>query len=181
KMIQINTENILFVCGGAFEDIDKIIERRLKTQSVGFKTLGSDAIDDSNYLQYISPGDVRSFGLIPEIIGRIPVICHLNPLDKSTLRSILTEPKNALIKQYKKIVEMEGVELQMDNEVIDLIVDKAFEYKLGARGLRSICESVMLDYMFNLPSQKDTKTLHITKDIAAERIEQLKLKSLKAA
>ncbi|MFN9519868.1 MAG: ATP-dependent Clp protease ATP-binding subunit ClpX, partial [Bacteroidota bacterium] len=181
KMIQINTENILFVCGGAFEGIDKIIERRLKTQSVGFKTLGSDAIDDSNYLQYISPGDVRSFGLIPEIIGRIPVICHLNPLDKSTLRSILTEPKNALIKQYKKIVEMEGVELQIDNEVIDLIVDKAFEYKLGARGLRSICESVMLDYMFNLPSQKDAKTLHITKDIAAERIEQLKLKSLKAA
>jgi ATP-dependent Clp protease ATP-binding subunit ClpX len=181
KMIQINTENILFVCGGAFEGIDKIIERRLKTQSVGFKTLGSDAIDESNYLQYISPGDVRSFGLIPEIIGRIPVICHLNPLDKSTLRSILTEPKNALIKQYKKIVEMEGVELHIDNDVIDLIVDKAFEYKLGARGLRSICESVMLDYMFNLPSQKGIKTLHITKDVAAERIEQLKLKSLKAA
>jgi ATP-dependent Clp protease ATP-binding subunit ClpX len=181
KMIQINTENILFICGGAFEGMDKIIERRLQTQAIGFKTSSDSKVDETNYLQYVSPSDIRSFGLIPEIIGRIPVICHLNPLDKKTLRAILTEPQNALLKQYTKIFEMEDVKLIIDDEVIDLIVDKAFEYKLGARGLRSICETIMLDHMFNMPSQKDVKEIRITPNFASEKIESLKLKSLKAA
>ena len=181
KMIQINTENILFICGGAFEGIDKIIERRLQTQAIGFKTQGDEHVDAANYLQYVSPADLRSYGLIPEIIGRIPVLSHLNPLDKSTLRSILTEPKNALIKQYQKLFEMENVNLIIDDEIIDLIVDKAFEFKLGARGLRSICEAIMLDYMYEMPSKKDTTELRIGKDFAVEKIEMLKLKGLKAA
>lgn len=181
KMIQINTENILFICGGAFEGIDKIIERRLQTQAIGFKTFGDKEIDQENYLQYISPADLRSYGLIPEIIGRLPVLSHLNPLDKSTLRSILTQPKNALIKQYRKLFEMEGVTLIIDEAMIDLIVDKAFEFKLGARGLRSICEAIMLDYMYTIPSSEGTTELHLTKETALEKIELLRLRSLKAA
>ncbi|MFA6260487.1 MAG: ATP-dependent Clp protease ATP-binding subunit ClpX [Bacteroidia bacterium] len=181
KMIQINTENILFICGGAFEGIDKIIERRLQTQAIGFKTFGDKEIDQENYLQYISPADLRSYGLIPEIIGRLPVLSHLNPLDKSTLRSILTIPKNALIKQYRKLFEMEGVKLIIDEAMIDLIVDKAFEFKLGARGLRSICEAIMLDYMYTIPSSEGITELHLTKETALEKIELLRLRSLKAA
>ncbi len=183
KMVQINTENILFICGGAFEGIDKIIARRLQTSAIGFNTstLDVDASDTSKLLQYVSPSDLRTYGLIPEIIGRIPVHCHLNPLDKAALKNILTKPKNALIKQYQKLFELENIQLTIDEDVIDLIVDKAFEYKLGARGLRSICESIMIDYMFDLPSQEDVTELHISVTFAKEKIAQLKMKSLKAA
>jgi ATP-dependent Clp protease ATP-binding subunit ClpX len=183
KMVQINTENILFICGGAFEGIDKIIARRLQTSAIGFNTstLDVDASDTSKLLQYVSPSDLRTYGLIPEIIGRIPVHCHLNPLDKAALKNILTKPKNALIKQYQKLFELENIQLIIDEDVIDLIVDKAFEYKLGARGLRSICESIMIDYMFDLPSQEDVTELHISVTFAKEKIAQLKMKSLKAA
>ena len=183
KMVQINTENILFICGGAFEGIDKMIARRLQTQAIGFNTSGPD-IDtsaDVNYLQYISPADLRSFGLIPEIIGRMPILCHLNPLDKDALHDILTRPKNALIKQYIAMFEMEGIALTIDDEVLNLIVDKAFEFKLGARGLRSICEAVMMDYMYDMPSTKGVNKLHVTLGEANKRIDQLKLKSLRAA
>lgn len=183
KMIQINTENILFVCGGAFEGIDKMIARRLQTQAIGFNTAGLevDTSSEANYLQYISPADLRTYGLIPEIIGRMPVLCHLNPLDKEALHNILTQPKNALIKQYVKLFEIEGIELTIDDAVIELIVEKAFEFKLGARGLRSICEAVMMDYMYEMPSQTDTKKLHVTIKDANLKIDRLKLKSLKAA
>jgi ATP-dependent Clp protease ATP-binding subunit ClpX len=183
KMIQINTENILFICGGAFEGIDKMIARRLQTQAIGFNTNGLDidTSSEANFLQYISPADLRTFGLIPEIIGRMPVLCHLNPLDKDALRNILTQPKNALIKQYIRLFEMEGIELTIDEAVIDLIVDKAFEFRLGARGLRSICEAVMMDYMYDVPSGDDVKTLHVTLNVANHKIDQLRLKSLKAA
>jgi ATP-dependent Clp protease ATP-binding subunit ClpX len=183
KMIQINTENILFICGGAFEGIDKMIARRLQTQAIGFNTSGLDidTSEEANFLQYVSPADLRTFGLIPEIIGRLPVLCHLNPLDRAALRNILTEPKNALIKQYVKLFEMEGISLTIDDSVIDLIVDKAFEFKLGARGLRSICEAVMMEYMYDMPSKENVTALHVNLNVANERIEQLRLKSLKAA
>lgn len=182
KLIQINTENILFICGGAFDGIGKIIERRIKTQALGFKNNEGEDIDEENLLQYVSPSDLKNFGLIPEIIGRIPVLCHLNPLDKETLRSILTEPKNALVKQYKAMFEMDDIELVFEPEVIDLIVEKAFEYKLGARGLRSICEAILLDSMFDLPSAKEkVNKLIIARHFAAAQIDKLKLKSVKAA
>ncbi|MCU0442196.1 MAG: ATP-dependent Clp protease ATP-binding subunit ClpX [Bacteroidia bacterium] len=183
KMIQINTENILFICGGAFEGIDKIIARRLQTQAIGFNSsdLEIDTSSESNWLQYVSPADLRQYGLIPEVIGRMPVLCHLNPLDKTTLRNILTEPKNALLKQYVQLFKLEKIDLRFDDAVIDLIVEKAFEYKLGARGLRSICEAIMLDYMYEMPSQKEVATLQVTLDTAREKLATLKLKSLKAA
>lgn len=183
KMIQINTENILFICGGAFEGIDKIIARRLQTQAIGFNSHSAevDSNDTSSLLKFVSPADLRSYGLIPEIIGRIPVHCHLNPLDKEALKDILTQPKNALIKQYIKLFELEGIKLIIDEEVIDLIVDKAFEYKLGARGLRSICETIMIDYMFEMPSKENISELHISLKFAKEKIASLKIKSLKAA
>lgn len=183
KMIQINTENILFICGGAFEGIDKMIARRLQTQAIGFNSSGPELAgnDTSKFLQYVSPADLRSYGLIPEIIGRMPVLCHLNPLDKDALRNILTKPKNALIKQYIKLFDMEGIRLVVDDAVINLIVDKAFEFKLGARGLRSICETIMLDHMYDAPSKTGVTELYITPLFATEKIEKLKLKSLKAA
>jgi ATP-dependent Clp protease ATP-binding subunit ClpX len=137
--------------------------------------------NESNFLQFISPADLRSYGLIPEIIGRIPVLAHLNPLDKATLRSILTEPKNALIKQYTKLFEIEGIKLTIEDEVIDMIVDKAFEFKLGARGLRSICEAIMLDYMYEIPSQRAVSELRISSKMAAQKMEKIKMKSMKAA
>ena len=169
KMIPVDTKNILFICGGAFEGIDKIIARRLNTKVVGFGTKEKTAtINKSNFLQYVAPQDLRSFGLIPEIIGRIPVITNLNPLDRDALRQILTEPKNALVKQYIALFKMDGITLTFDEQAFDFIVDKAVEYKLGARGLRSICESIMVDAMFEYPS-KSTKTLHITVDFARER------------
>ncbi|MFN4083596.1 MAG: ATP-dependent Clp protease ATP-binding subunit ClpX [Bacteroidia bacterium] len=185
KMIQINTENILFICGGAFEGIDKIIARRLQTQAIGFKNkdiLNANNIEQ-NMLQFISAADLKTFGLIPEIIGRLPVLCHLNPLDKNTLKKILLEPKNALIKQYQYLFELEKVKLEFEDEVIDLIVDTAFELKLGARGLRSICESIMLDYMYNIPDNQTKGTRHIlvTLENAQKKVLEIKLKNQKAA
>lgn len=182
KMVQINTENILFICGGAFEGIDKIIARRIQTQAIGFKNTDDKPGDDQNLLQYISPSDVRSYGLIPEIIGRLPILTHLNPLDKDALKQILLEPKNALVKQYEKLFEMEGVKLQIDDDVVDFIVEKAQEYKLGARGLRSIMEAIMLDYMYDLPGKKDNaKTIVIDLAYTKECFEKIKFKALKAA
>ncbi len=181
KLIQINTENILFICGGAFEGIDKIISRRMQTQSIGFKNDATVSSDEENMLQFVSPADLRHFGMIPEIIGRLPVVCHLNPLDKETLFQILTEPKNALIKQYNHLFDLEGIKLNISKEIIDLIVDKAFEYKLGARGLRSICESIMLDYMFDLPSNQEVKEINISYEEAKEKLEHIKFKGIKAA
>ncbi|MBP9185506.1 MAG: ATP-dependent Clp protease ATP-binding subunit ClpX [Bacteroidia bacterium] len=180
KMVAINTENILFICGGAFEGIDKQIARRMQTQAIGFKSKDGLKADQDNYLQYISPADLRNFGLIPEIIGRLPVLCHLNPLDRDTLYRILIEPKNALIKQYIKMFELEGIKLTITEDIINLIVDTAFELKLGARGLRSICESIMTDYMYDAPSNK-IKELTISMEIAKEKLDMLKFKSIKAA
>lgn len=181
KMIQVNTENILFICGGAFEGIDKIISRRLQTQAIGFKSKdGEKKIQENNLLQYVSPMDIRHFGMIPELIGRVPVHCHLNPLDRDTLKAILTEPKNALIRQYKTLFELENIQLTWDEEIIDLIVDKAVEYKLGARGLRSICEVIMLDYMYSAPS-KNKSELHLDLNIARTKIEGAKFLHIKAA
>jgi ATP-dependent Clp protease ATP-binding subunit ClpX len=181
KLIQINTDNILFICGGAFEGIDKIISRRMQTQSIGFKNDATVSSDEENMLQFVSPADLRHFGMIPEIIGRLPVVCHLNPLDKETLFQILTEPRNALIKQYNHLFDLEGIKLNISKEIIDLIVDKAFEYKLGARGLRSICESIMLDYMFDLPSNQEVKEINISYEEAKEKLEHIKFKGIKAA
>jgi ATP-dependent Clp protease ATP-binding subunit ClpX len=180
KMIAINTENILFICGGAFEGIDKQIARRMQTQAIGFKNQVGNKADETNYLQYISPADLRNFGLIPEIIGRLPVLCHLNPLDRDTLHRILVEPKNALIKQYIKMFELEGIKLTISNDIINLIVDTAFELKLGARGLRSICENIMTDYMYDAPSNKE-KELSISLEVANAKLESIKFKSIKAA
>ena len=169
KMIPVDTKNILFICGGAFEGIDKIIARRLNTKVVGFGTKERTAeINRDNFLQYVAPQDLRSFGLIPEIIGRIPVLTNLNPLDRNALRQILTEPKNALVKQYTALFKIDGIDLIFDDDTYEFIVDKAIEYKLGARGLRSICESIMVDAMFEYPSKK-VKKLHITVDFARER------------
>lgn len=182
KMIQINTENILFICGGAFDGIDKMIARRLQTQAIGFKTteLPTNG-EDNNMLQYVSAADLRSYGLIPEIIGRLPVICHLDPLDKATLKRILVEPKNALIKQYIHLMSLENITLSFEDEVIDMIVDTAFELKLGARGLRSICEALMMDYMYDAPSAKDMKTITITAEVAKKKMELVRLKNFQAA
>jgi ATP-dependent Clp protease ATP-binding subunit ClpX len=162
-MLPINTENILFICGGAFEGIQRIISSRLNKRPLGFAQVQTNAEDakDSNVLKYITSTDVRSYGLIPELIGRLPVISHLNPLDKSALKSILTKPKNALIKQYKRLFEMEGVALEVSEDALEYIVTKALEYNLGARGLRSICESVMTDAMYEVPDNKSIPTLVI--------------------
>jgi ATP-dependent Clp protease ATP-binding subunit ClpX len=182
KMIQINTENILFICGGAFDGIDKMIARRLQTQAIGFKSLDPlKSQDKENFLQYISAADLRTFGLIPEIIGRLPVICHLDPLNKEILKRILVEPKNALIKQYIHLFKIEEVSLSFEDAVIDLIVDTAFELKLGARGLRSICEALMIDYMYNAPSNEDQKEIVITLSAAQQKMELVKLKNFQAA
>lgn len=178
KMISINTKNILFICGGAFEGIQKIIARRLNTHTVGYgvKEKNKD-IDKNNFLQYIAPQDLRAFGLIPEIIGRLPILTHLNPLDKDALRNILTQPKNALIKQYVELFKLDGIKLSFTDDAYDFIVDKAVEYKLGARGLRSICEAIMLDVMFEYPSKK-VKTLTIDKKFAEKYFSQTELNSI---
>lgn len=182
KMIAVNTNNILFICGGAFDGIEKKIANRLRTQTVGYKVDKEDLnIDLKNLYKYITPQDLKSFGLIPELIGRLPVITHLNPLDRETLLSILTEPKNSLIKQYKKLFEYENVKLEFDKEVMEFIVDKAMEFKLGARGLRSICEAIMIDAMYETPSGKNTKELFITLDYATDKFEKSDLKKLKVA
>ena len=182
KMIQINTSNILFICGGAFDGIERHIARRLQTQAIGFKNEEEiGAVNDKNMLQYISPADLRSFGLIPEIIGRLPVLCHLNPLDKEALRNILTEPKNALTKQYKYLFDLEKIELQFTDDVVDLIVDTAFGFKLGARGLRSICEAIMLDLMYEAPDLTVKGKILIDLAYAKSKIEALKYKTFQAA
>jgi len=182
KMIQIDTSNILFVCGGAFDGIEKMIARRIKPQSMGYSaSKEGETVDKENILQYVTPQDLKKFGLIPELIGRLPVLTYLSPLDESALRKILTDPKNALIKQYAKLFEMDGVKLTFDDEALDYIVEKATEFKLGARGLRSLCESVMTDAMFEIPSEGKVKELHITLTYAKEKLSRSKLKRLKAA
>ncbi|HHP7241482.1 MAG TPA: ATP-dependent Clp protease ATP-binding subunit ClpX [Cyclobacteriaceae bacterium] len=185
KMISVNTENILFICGGAFDGIDRVIGSRLNTTPLGFSSkneTGKDfAIDKDNLLKYITAQDLKSFGLIPELIGRMPVITHLDPLAKETLKMILTKPKNALTKQYKKLFKMEDVEIEFTDESLDYIVEKAIDYNLGARGLRSICEAIVNDAMFELPSNPDIKTLEITKDYAKEKLEKSKFSKLKVA
>ncbi len=180
KMTQIDTKNILFICGGAFDGIQKIIERRVKTQSIGFGAGAELAEIKENILSYINQLDIKTYGLIPELIGRFPVLTYLNPLDKETLISILTEPKNSLIKQYCKLFEFDGIELIVHNEVLEFIVDKAMELKLGARGLRSICEAILTDSMFNAPSM-DVKKLDITLDYAKEQFGNSKVSKLKVA
>ncbi len=183
KMIQINTKNILFLCGGAFDGIEKKIASRLNTQAMGYSATVSDKeIDRANLLQYISPQDLKSFGLIPELIGRLPVLTYLQPLDKEALRRILSEPKNALIKQYEHLFKMEGIKLEFENEALDLIVEKALQFKLGARGLRGICEAIMLDLMYELPSsEKPPKSFLITYDYASDKLKNAKLSHLQAA
>ncbi len=181
KMIPVNTKNILFICGGAFDGIERKIGQRLNTQVVGYAaSKEKDQIDRNNLLQYIAPQDLKAFGLIPEIIGRIPVLTYLNPLHKEALRKILTEPKNAIIKQYIKLFKMDGISLSFDDKVFDYIVDKAIEFKLGARGLRSICEAIMMDVMFDMPSKKD-KEVTITLDYAKEKLGKTNVQRLKAA
>jgi ATP-dependent Clp protease ATP-binding subunit ClpX len=173
KMIAVNTKDILFICGGAFSGIDKKIARRVQAHAMGYSTPGEqEEIDRNNLLQYISPEDLRSFGLIPELIGRIPVITYLNPLSKESLKLVLTEPKNALIKQYIKLFRIDDVKLIWDKAVYDLIVDKALEYKLGARGLRAICEAILTDAMFETPANAEIKELHITLRYAKEKMQR---------
>jgi len=181
KMIPVDTKNILFICGGAFEGIEKKIASRLNTQVVGYGASKiRERVDKDNMLQYIAPQDLRSFGLIPEIVGRLPVLTHLNPLDKEALRAILTDPKNAITKQYKKLFSMDNIELSFTDDVLDYIVDRAVEFKLGARGLRAICETIMIDAMFEMPSQ-DEKELTITSDYAMQKLEKINMKLLKSA
>ncbi|MBK7148565.1 MAG: ATP-dependent Clp protease ATP-binding subunit ClpX [Bacteroidetes bacterium] len=182
KLVKVDTSNILFICGGAFEGIDKLIATRMNQSKVGFKKgEEKDKVDTNNFLKYVSPLDLRSFGLIPELIGRLPVLVHLDPLDAKALRSILTEPKNALFKQYKKIFKADGIQLNFDEDAIDYIVAKAMEYKLGARGLRSICEAVMTDAMYDLPSEKDVKQFTVTRGFVKEKLEHTQVSKLKAA
>ncbi len=184
KMITVNTEHILFICGGAFDGIDRHIANRLNTKPIGFASdndFNSGVIDKENLLQYITAQDIKSYGLIPELIGRLPVLTHLDPLNEDALKQILTEPKNALIKQYTKLFEMEDVKLEIKDKALDYIVSKALEFKLGARGLRSICEAIITDAMFELPSNKDIKEIVITKDYATEKFEKSKFNKLRAA
>lgn len=181
KMIAVDTKNILFICGGAFDGIQKKIAQRLNTQVVGYgASKNRDHIDKNDLLQYIAPQDLHAYGLIPEIIGRMPIVTYLNPLDRKALRQILTEPKNAITKQYVKLFEFDGITLTFDPKSLDYIVDKAIEHKLGARGLRSICEAIMMDAMFDLPSGQ-TKTIKITVEYARQKLEKSKLKKLQAA
>jgi ATP-dependent Clp protease ATP-binding subunit ClpX len=180
KFIEVNTENILFVAGGAFDGIERIITKRLNMQAIGYGAARKEEhIDEDNVLQYIIPRDLKEFGLIPEIIGRLPVLTHMNPLDKKTLRAILTEPKNAIIKQYEKLFSMDGITFEITEQALDYIVDKAIEYKLGARGLRSLCEAVFTDAMFELPSSDDTE-FKVTKPYAEEKLSYETIKKLKA-
>src|SRR5574344_1186142 len=177
KFIQVNTRNILFICGGAFDGIEKRIAQRLNTNVVGFVVAHERSlIDLDNMLQYIAPQDLKAFGLIPEIVGRLPILTYLNPLDRTALRNIVTEPKNSIVKQYVKLFEMDGVKLMITDEVLDFIVDKAIEFKLGARGLRSITETIMMDAMFEIPSSKTTQ-LEITLPYAEEKINKFTLQA----
>lgn len=181
KMIPVDTKDILFICGGAFEGIEKKIARRLNTRVVGYSASQATAlVDRNNLLKYITPMDLKSFGMIPEIIGRLPILTYLNPLDRSALRSILTEPKNSIIKQYVKLFDMDGIKLTFDEDVYEFVVDKALEFRLGARGLRSIVEAVMIDAMFHMPSVQ-TKELHVTLEYAREKFEKSDVNRLQVA
>ena len=178
KFIQVNTRNILFICGGAFDGIEKKIAQRLNTRALGYGRAKSEQVDRNNLMKYILPQDIRSFGLIPELVGRLPVLTYMQPLSREALRSILTEPKNAIVKQYERLFEMDGVELRFEPQVLDYIVDKAVEFKLGARGLRSIAEAIMTDAMFDLPSS-DKHRFTVTLDYARERLERASLAQLR--
>ena len=181
KLVKINTQNILFICGGAFDGIDRVIARRVQTNTIGFnvdKELQEDM--KKNLLRYVNPQDLKSFGLIPELLGRLPVVTHLDPLDAATLRAILTEPKNALVKQYKKLFELENIQLTIEEDVLNFMVEKALEYKLGARGLRSICEGILTDAMYELPSSKETQFV-LDLEYAKRKFDKSKLSLLKVA
>lgn len=181
KLIKINTQNILFICGGAFDGVDKVIARRINTNAIGFNVnKEQQEAAKKNLLQYVNAQDLKNFGLIPELLGRLPIVTYLNPLDASTLRSILTEPKNSLIKQYEKLFDLENIQLTMDEEVLHFMVEKAMEYKLGARGLRSICESILTDAMFEMPSGKE-KSIHLTLEYARKKFDKSKMSLLKVA
>ena len=181
KLVKVNTSNILFICGGAFDGVEKIIARRKNTQVIGFNGEDKERIDRENLLQYISHVDLKTYGLIPELLGRLPVLTFLYPLDVDALRRILTEPKNCLIKQYQRLLELENIELTFTEEALNFIAETALEYKLGARGLRSICEAIMTDAMFELPSQRDIRSFEVTKEYAVSKINNSKLSQLKAA
>ena len=181
QFIELDTSNILFIAGGAFDGIDKIIKTRLNLQSIGFKSSDEKVVndDEENVLKYVNPHDIRSYGLIPEIIGRLPVMCHLNPLSKDALRDIMTVPRNALVKQYSRLFEMDDIDFTITPSAIDYIVDRAFEFKIGARGLRTLCEAILNDAMFNLPSS-DIKELKITKVYADQKLQNVDISHLKA-
>ena len=182
KMVKVNTQNILFICGGAFDGIEKIIARRLNTHVIGFKADEKERVDEENLISYVNQQDLKRFGLIPELVGRLPVVTYLEPLSLDILRRILVEPKNSILKQYTKLFALEGIKLNVTPEAIDYIARKALEFKLGARGLRSICEAIMMDAMFELPSKKDkTKVFTLTQEYAMQQLERSKLKVLKAA
>lgn len=181
KMIKVDTSNILFICGGAFAGIEKVISRRLNTHVIGYNNEPQDHIDKDNMMRYITHQDLRQYGLIPELIGRLPVLTYLEPLDKATLISILTEPKNALIKQYSKLFELEGIKLRFEDEVIEHIAEKALEYKLGARGLRSLCEAILTDAMFELPSKKDISEFVVDMNYVKEKLDKSNIRKLFAA
>ena len=172
KFIQVNTANILFICGGAFDGIEKKIAQRLNTRAMGYGRVQGAQIDRNNLMQYVMPQDLKAYGLIPELVGRMPVLTYMEPLDRDALRQILTEPKNAIIRQYKRMFELDEVRLEFEDAALDYIVDKAVEYKLGARGLRSICEAVMMDTMFEVPSDSERKEFTVTLDYAREKIER---------
>ena len=180
KMIQINTKNILFICGGAFDNIEQIIANRVSHQTIGFNSKDEESIDKECLLRHINPKDIKTFGLIPELIGRFPILSHLTPLKSEALRRILTEPKNALIKQYIRLFEIDGIDLTIDSNVLDFIVEKSIEFKLGARGLRSICEGILNEAMYDLPSRK-IKQFRITKEYAEAQLSSSKLSTLKVA
>jgi ATP-dependent Clp protease ATP-binding subunit ClpX len=180
KMIQINTKNILFICGGAFDGIERIIANRVNRQTIGFTSSEVERIDSESLLKYINPTDVKTFGLIPELIGRFPVLTYLEPLDAASLKRILTEPKNALVKQYSKLFEIDGVQLKFDAAVLDFIVTKAIEFKLGARGLRSICEAILTDAMYEMPSKSET-VFKVTLAYAEKQFEKSKMATLRVA
>ncbi|MFN3529196.1 MAG: ATP-dependent Clp protease ATP-binding subunit ClpX [Bacteroidia bacterium] len=181
KFIQVDTKNILFICGGAFDGIEKIIARRVKVNAIGFGKVGEEKIDKQNLLQYVMPNDLKSFGLIPELLGRLPVVAFLNPLDRETLRSILTEPKNSLVRQYKRLFEMEQIDLSIEDAALDFVVDKAMEFKLGARGLRSILEAILLEAMFSLPTASPkVKTFGLDRQYAENQFNKSNISRLKA-
>ncbi len=182
KLVQIDTRNILFICGGAFDGIDRIISRRLNTSAIGYRNRSKEEVEEENLLQYVSPSDLREYGLIPELIGRLPLVSFLNPLDHLALRRILTEPKNALMKQYMRLFEMEDIKLSFEKDVLDYVVEKATDYKLGARGLRSICEAIMMDAMYELPSMEEKpETFKVDLEYAKRMFETSAFRKLRAA